>query len=205
MWSHAKISLEASLKYASRLGMESIGNYNYDYNETDFDCSLAEAVVATPIFTDGSRMPPEQPQPSQERVRSGDQPQSQASLEPLPPFRSLVNSSTNFQAEPRSRKVKLQERDPVQLRKLNEAKEARRKWREKFWLQEEQQKIKELFEVKNSAIFVLSDKAKRAEKELAKVSLQLAKFRKVVTNSEDRSRKVASANARMLKYISEKL
>ena len=189
--------------------MESIGNYsyneNYGYNETDFDCSLAEAVVATPIFTDGSRMPPEQPQPGLERARSGDQPQSQASPEPLPPFQSLVNSTVNFQAEPRSRKVKLQERDPVQLRKLNEAREARRKWREKFWLQEEQQKIKELFEVKNSAIFVQSDKARRAEKELEKVNLQLAKFKKVVTKSEDRSRKVASANARMLKYISEKL
>ena len=193
----------------TRLGMESIGNYNYNenygYDGTDFECSLAEAVVATPIFTDGSRMPPEQPQPGLERARSGDQPQSQASPEPLPPFQSLVNSPVNFQAEPRSRKVKLQERDPVQLRKLNEAREARRKWREKFWLQEEQQKIKELFEVKNSAIFVQSDKARRAEKELAKVSLQLAKFKKVVTNSEDRSRKVASANARMLKYISEKL
>ena len=185
--------------------MESIGNYNYDYNETDFDCSLAEAVVATPIFTDGSRMPLEQPQPSQERARSSDQPQSQASLEPLPPFQSLVNSPTNFQAEPRSRKVKLVERDPVELRRLSEAREAKRKWREEFWLQEEQQKIKELFEVKNSNIFVLSDKAKRAEKELAKVSSQLAKFKKVVTNSEDRSLKVASANARMLKYISEKL
>ena len=200
--------------------MESIGNYsyneNYGYNETDFDCSLAEAVVATPIFTDGSRMPPEQPQPGLERARSGDQPQSQASPEPLPPFQSLVNSTVNFQAEPRSRKVKLQERDPVQLRKLNEAKEARRKWREKFWLQEEQQKIKELFEVKNTAIFVQSDKARRAEKELEKVTLQkekelekvtlqLAKFKKVVTNPEDRSRKVASANARMLKFISEKL
>ena len=183
--------------------MEPIGNYNY--NETDFDCRLAEAVAATPIFADGSRMPPEQPQPSLERVRSGDQPQSQASLEPLPPFQSLVNCPVNFPAEPRSRKVKLQERDPVELRRLNEAKEAKRKWREEFWLQEEQQKIKELFEVKNSAIFVQSEKARRAEKELAKVNLQLAKFKKVVTKSEDRSRKVASANARMLKYISEKL
>ena len=193
----------------TRLGMESIGNYNYNenygYDGTDFECSLAEAVVATPIFTDGSRMPPEQPQPGLERARSGDQPQSQASPEPLPPFQFLMNNPVNFQAEPRSRKVKLKERDPVQLRKLNEAKEARRKWREKFWLQEEQQKIKELFEVKNTAIFVQSDKARRAEKELEKVSLQLAKFKKVVTNSEDRSRKVASANAKMLKYISEKL
>ena len=181
--------------------MESIENYN----ETDFDCRLAEAVAATPIFADGPWMPPEQLQPSQEQVRSGDQPQSQASLKPLPSFQSLVNYPVNFPAGPRSRKVKLQERDPVELRRLNEAKEAKRKWREEFWLQEEQQKIKELFEVKNSAIFVQSDKARRAEKELAKVSLQLAKFKKVVTNSEDRSRKVASANARMLKYISEKL
>ena len=185
--------------------MESIENYN----ETDFDCRLAEAVATTPIFADGPWMPPEQLQPSQEQVRSGDQPQSQASLEPLPPFQSLVNYPVNypvnFPAGPRSRKVKLQERDPVELRRLNEAKEAKRKWREEFWLQEEQQKIKELFEVKNSAIFVQSDKARRAEKELEKVNLQLSKFKKVVTKSEDRSRKVASANARMLKYISEKL
>ena len=185
--------------------MESIENYN----ETDFDCRLAEAVAATPIFADGPWMPPEQLQPSQEQIRSGNQPRSQTSLKPLPPFQSLVNYPVNypvnFPAGPRSRKIKLEERNPVDLRRLNEAKEAKRKWREEFWLQEEQQKIQELFEIKNSAIFVQSEKARRAEKELAKVNLQVAKFKKVVTKSEDRSRKIASANARMLKYISEKL
>ena len=181
--------------------MESVENYN----ETDFNCHLAEAVTATPIFVDGPRMPPEQLQPSQEQVRSDNQPQSQISPKPLPPFQSLVNYPVNFPAGPRSRKIKLQERDPVELRKLKEEKEAKRKWREEFWLQEEQQKIKELFEIKNNSIFASKEKARRAEKELAKVNLQVAKFKKVVTKSEDRSRKIASANARMLKYISEKL
>ena len=189
------------LKYALRLGMESIENYN----NTDFDCRLAQAVAATPIFVDG----PEQLQPSQERIQSGNQPRSQTSLKPLPPFQSLVNYPVNypvnFPVGPRSRKIKLEERNPVDLRRLNEAREAKRKWREEFWLREEQQKIQELFEIKDSAILCSKEKARRAEKELEKVNSQVAKFKKVVTKSEDRSRKIASANARMLKYISEKL
>ena len=176
-----------------------------NYNESDFACLMAEAVTTSSIFSDEPWIPLEQFQPNEDQVQLSGQPQAQASPQPLPPFQSLVNYPVNFPTGPRSRRIKLQERDPEDLRSLKEAKEAKRKWQEEFWLQEEQMKIQELFKIKNSAIFVQSEKARLAKMELAKVSLQLAKHKKVVTKCEDRSRKIASANARMLKYISEKL
>ena len=66
-------------------------------------------------------------------------------------------------------------------------------------------KIQELIMNKNSAIFVQSEKARLAKMELAKTNLQLAKAKKMLAKCEERSRKIASANARMLKYISEKI
>ena len=176
-----------------------------NYNETDFACIMAEAVTASSIFSDEPWMPLEPFQPNEDRVQLSSQPQAQASPQPLPPFQSLVNYPVNFPTEPRSRRIKLQERDPVDLRRLKEAREARRKWQEEFWLQEEQLKIQEFIKNKNSTIFVKSEKARLAEKELAKVSLELDNYKKIVTKCEERSRKVASANARMLKYISKKV
>ena len=66
-------------------------------------------------------------------------------------------------------------------------------------------KIQEFIKNKNSAIFVQSEKARLANMELAKASLQLANYKKIVTKCEERSRKIASANARILKHISEKI
>ena len=176
-----------------------------NYNETDFARLIAEAVTASSIFSDEPWMPLEQFQPNEDQVQPSGQPQAQALPQPLPPFQSLVNYPVNFPTGPRSRRIKLQERDPVDLRRLKEAREAKRKWQEEFWLQEEQVKIQEFIKNKNSTIFVKSEKARLAEKELAKVSLELANYKKIVTKCEERSRKIASANARMLKYISEKI
>ena len=177
-----------------------------NYNETDFACLMAEAVTTSSIFSDEPWMPSEQFQPNQEQVQFSGQPQSQVSpQQQLPPFQSLVNYPVNFPTGPRSRRIKLQERDPVDLRRLKEAREAKRKWQEEFWLQEEQVKIQEFIKNKNSAIFVQSEKARLAKMELAKASLQLANYKKIVTKCEERSRKVTSANARMLKYISKKV
>ena len=177
-----------------------------NYNESDFACLMAEAVTTSSIITDEPWMPSEQFQPNQEQAQFSGQPQAQALPQPqLPPFQSLVNYPVNFPTGPRSRRIKLQERNPEELRSLREAKEAKRKWQEQFWLQEEQMKIQEFIKNKNSAIFVQSEKARLANKELAKTSLQLANFKKMLTKSDERSRKIASANARMLKYISEKI
>ena len=180
-----------------------------NYNETDFACIMAEAVTTSSIFSDEPRMPLEQFQPNGEQIQLSSQPQAQTSPRPLPPFQSLrnhpVNFPVNFPTGSKSRRITLQERDPVDLRRLKEAREAKRKWQKEFWLQEEQVKIQEFIKNKNSVIFVQSEKARLAKMELAKASLQLAKFKKMLAKCEERSRKIASANARMLKYISEKI
>ena len=191
-----------------------------NYNETDFACSMAEAVTTSSIFSDEPRMPLEKFQPNGDQIQLNSQPQAQASPRPLPPFQSLrnhpVNFPVNFPTGSKSRRITLQERDPVDLRRLKEAREAKRKWQEEFWLQEEQVKIKQFIKNKDLVIFAKSEKARLAEKELAKAekekekelakaSLQLANYKKIVTKCEERSRKVASANARILKYMSKKI
>ena len=197
------------MKYALRLEMESKAENVLlpleNYNESDFDCLMAEALTTSPIFTDEPWMPsvqeqfqPNQFQPNQEQVQLSGQLQAQALPQSqLPPFQSLVN----FPTGPRLRRIKLQERDPGDL----SFKDARKKWQEAFWLQEENMKVQELIMNKNSAIFVQSEKARLAKMELAKTNLQLAKAKKMLAKCEERSRKIASANARMLKYISEKI
>ena len=193
------------MKYALRLEMESVAGNVWpleNYNESDFDCLMAEALTTSPIFTDEPWMPSEQFQPNQEQVQFSGQPQAQALPQPqLPPFQSLVNFPVHFPTGPRSRRIKLQERDPGDL----SFKDARKKWQEAFWLQEENMKVQELIMNKNSAIFVQSEKARLAKMELAKTNLQLAKAKKMLAKCEERSRKIALANARMLKYISEKI
>ena len=186
-----------------------------NYNETDFACRVAEAVTTSSIFSDEPRMPF---QPNEDQIQLNSQPQAQASPRPLPPFQSLknhpVNFPVNFPTGSKSRRIKLQERDPVDLRRLKEAREAKKKWQEKFWLQEEQAKIKQFIKNKDELIFAKSEKARLAEKELARAekekekelamaSSQLAKYKKIVTKCEERSRKVASANARILKHMSK--
>ena len=170
--------------------------------------AMAEAVTASSIFSDGPWMPLQSIQPGEDQVQLSSQPQ------PLPPFQSLVNYPVNFPTEPRPRRIKLQERDPVDLRRLKEAREAKRKWQEEFWLQEEQVKIQQFIKNKDLVIFAKSEKARLAEKELARAekekekelamaSSQLAKYKKIVTKCEERSRKVASANARILQHMSK--
>ena len=72
-------------------------------------------------------------------------------------------------------------------------------------MKEENKKVQELIENKNSAIFTASEQARLAKVELAKTSSQLAKLKKTLAKCEERSRKIAQANAKMLKYISEKI
>ena len=190
-----------------------------NYNETDFTCLIAEAVTTSPIFSDFSDvLPLEQYQTNEDQIQLNSQPQFQASPRPLPPFQSLrnqpVNFPVNFPAGSKSRRITLQGRDPIELRRLKEAREAKRKWQEKFWQQEENVKIQQFIRNKNEVIFNKSEKARLAEKELARVekekekelamaSQQLAKYKKIVTKCEERSRRVASANARILKHMSK--
>ena len=189
-----------------------------NYNETDFACLMAEAVTTSSIFSDEPRMPLEQFQPNEDQIQLNSQPQVQASPRPLPPFQSLrkhpVNFPVNFPTGSKSRRITLQERDPVDLRRLKEARVAKRKWQKEFWLQEEQVKIQQFIKNKDLVIFAKSEKARLAEKELARAekekekelamaNSQLAKYKKIVTKCEERSRKVASANARILKHMSK--
>ena len=189
-----------------------------NYNETDFACLMAEAVTTSSIFSDEPRLPLEQFQPNEDQIQLNSQPQVQASPRPLPPFQSLrnhpVNFPVNFPTGSKSRRITLQERDPVDLRRLKEARVAKRKWQEEFWLQEEQVKIQQFIKNKDLVIFAKSEKARLAEKELARVekekekeltlaNSQLAKYKKIVTKCEERSRKVASANARILQHMSK--
>ena len=75
-------------------------------------------------------------------------------------------------------------------------------------------KIQQFIRNKDEVIFNKSEKARLAEKELARVekekekelamaSQQLAKYKKIVTKCEERSRRVASANMRILKHMSK--
>ena len=171
-----------------------------NYNESDFDCLMAEALTTSPIFTGEPWMPPVQPNQGQDQpsgqLQAQAWPQSQ-----LPPFQSLVNYPAKPCRAPKWRKIKLQERDPKDV----SLKIARKKWQEKFWAREENKKVQELIENKNSAIFTQSEQARLAKVELAKTNLQLAKLKKTLAKCEERSRKIAQANAKMLKYISEKI
>ena len=175
-----------------------------NYNESDFDCLMAEALTTSPIFTGEPWMPSvqEQFQPVQGQDQPNGQPQDQAwPQSQLPPFQSLVNYPARPCRAPKWRKIKLQERDPEDV----SLKIARKKWQEAFWAREENKKVQELIENKNSAIFTQSEQARLAKVELAKTNLQLAKLKKTLAKCEERSRKIAQANAKMLKYISEKI
>ena len=97
----------------------------------------------------------------------------------------------------KSRKVQLEKRSPDDLGFMY----ARKKWQEQFWMKEENKKVQELIGSQKSAIFVKSEEARLAKVALAEANIELSKNKKMLEKSEERSKKVAQANARMLDYI----
>ena len=162
-------------------------------SESNLDCLIATSVTTSPIFVDESGSGVGQPSGLFQAL---DRPQPK-----LPPVQFWGSLSDEQCQEPKSKKIKLELRAPDDFGFMI----ARKKWQEAFWMTEENKKVQELIANKNLAIFTESEQARLAKVELAKATVQLAKFKKTLIKSEERSRKVAQANAKMLAYISKQI
>ena len=144
----------------------------------------------------------EQSQSNQGQDQPSGHIQAQVRPQPqLPPIQLWGSFPDGPCRAPKLRKIQLEKRDPDDL----SFRDARKKWQEALWLTEENKKVQELIANKNLAIFAESEQARLAKVELAKTTVQLAKAKKMLSKCEERSRKIAQANAKMLAYISKKI